>query len=340
MQDQRRGNGRGGRRGGAPEAQPEEDAEAEPTLESDSFAGKRASSRLDQLFADQLPWEVEGAGAPPTSEALIQRLKIPEPPGTPRRAGRPVLGDPRARRVDESFDAAGAVHRTWQAQAELRQRQGEAPPSGGHQQPAQTDLSRILRREGSAGSGRLPAPRPPLPPPPTPGTGAPPRPAVPAPLAPPSSAENPGPAAAAPEEAARSVPGLSTGRLPPLAAAPSPRPGSDGMRADTADRSLPAEAAARERLPRPDRAACQYRVVDLATDAPLGRARVELEPVDDDLLPTFNGETDDDGWYRQASLPPGRYRVTVRFRGYAPVDRVRDLQGGSLDDLALFMQRV
>jgi hypothetical protein len=80
--------------------------------------------------------------------------------------------------------------------------------------------------------------------------------------------------------------------------------------------------------------------VDLATDAPLSRARVELEPVDDDMLPTFNGETDDDGWFRQGSIPPGQYRVTVRFRGYAPVDRTRVLEGGVVDDLALFMQRV
>jgi hypothetical protein len=81
-------------------------------------------------------------------------------------------------------------------------------------------------------------------------------------------------------------------------------------------------------------------VVDLGTDAPLSRARVELEPVDDDMLPTFNGETDDDGWFRQGSIPPGQYRVTVRFRGYAPVERTRVLEGGVVDDLALFMQKV
>jgi hypothetical protein len=79
--------------------------------------------------------------------------------------------------------------------------------------------------------------------------------------------------------------------------------------------------------------------VDLQTDSPIEGARIELEPVADDMLPTFNGETDRDGWYRQGAVPPGQYRVTVRARGYAPLDRVRGLEVGVTDDLALFMQK-
>ena len=83
--------------------------------------------------------------------------------------------------------------------------------------------------------------------------------------------------------------------------------------------------------------ACLYRVVDVASDQPVVWARVELEPVREGSLPQFNGQTDDDGWFRQTGVPPGEYRVTVRARGYVPVQKVRNIEPGVTDDLALFM---
>ncbi|MEB3223568.1 MAG: hypothetical protein VKS61_15960, partial [Candidatus Sericytochromatia bacterium] len=169
MQDQRRGNGRGGRRRHAPEEAPEDETEVDAVLDADTFAGKRASSRLDHIFSEQLPWERDEAGAAPSSEALIQRLKVPEAPKPKGPAPRAVLGNPLARRVDAGFDASEAVLRTWQAQAELRQHAPGAQAPSPTDQPAapdETELSRILRQETPPAPGRPSRTAPPLPPPP------------------------------------------------------------------------------------------------------------------------------------------------------------------------------
>lgn len=85
--------------------------------------------------------------------------------------------------------------------------------------------------------------------------------------------------------------------------------------------------------------ACLYRAVDVTSDQPIAWARIELEPVSGGSLPHFNGQTDVDGWFRQTGVPPGEYNVSVRARGYVPVQRVRNIEPGATDDLALFMAK-
>lgn len=86
-------------------------------------------------------------------------------------------------------------------------------------------------------------------------------------------------------------------------------------------------------------AACTYRIIDVGTNRPLAGARVELEPVDDDLLPNIHGQANLNGWYATEGLPPGEYRVTVRAPGYVPVFKVRTLDVGVVDDLAIFIAK-
>ncbi len=84
-------------------------------------------------------------------------------------------------------------------------------------------------------------------------------------------------------------------------------------------------------------AACVYRIIDVGTNKPLGGARVELEPTSDDLLPNIHGQANQHGWYAAEGLPPGEYRVTVRAPGYIPAFKVRLLDLGVVDDLAIFI---
>ena len=86
-------------------------------------------------------------------------------------------------------------------------------------------------------------------------------------------------------------------------------------------------------------AACVYRIIDVASDKPLGGARIELEPTRDDLLPNIHGQADANGWYGTEGLPPGEYRVTVRAPGYVPAFKVRQLEAGVIDDLAIFIAK-
>lgn len=86
-------------------------------------------------------------------------------------------------------------------------------------------------------------------------------------------------------------------------------------------------------------AGCTYRVVDAGSGKPMANARIELEPVQDDMLPVYNGQPDAQGWWGQAGIPPGDYRVTVRSPGYVPQIKVRQLQAGKVDDLAILLSK-
>jgi hypothetical protein len=86
--------------------------------------------------------------------------------------------------------------------------------------------------------------------------------------------------------------------------------------------------------------ACTYRVIDVGTNQPLAGARIELEPVrGNSMLPSMHGQVDGLGWYGVDGLSPGEYRVTVRSPGYVPVVKVRHLEPGVIDDLAIFIAK-
>lgn len=372
----RGGNGRGGGRGkqeeDAEEEAPEESEPAPPQLSSDAFLGTRASATMANLFDDQLPWEAPAgkttkAPTPPgrgraatghlgePRRVPLDHIKIPEALGsrTPK-AARPVLPNAKARRVDAHFDAAGAVNQTWRAQQELIESRNQRASEAAQPKSESGEMGKLLRPISSTGGLRTPVPpQKPL----TSKLQPSPSPSPDEPLAPLSSpAEaSPAPLAPRPHPPQRLAAGSS-----PLSHSP-----STATRGDESDRLtspveiLPVaevwqpEASASETKepsqdeivpmapvsPRGLNGSCLYRVVDIATDLPLVSAQVELEPIRETNLPQFNGKTDEDGWFRQTSVPPGEYRVTVRARGYVPTYKVRAIEPGITDDFAIFMSK-
>ncbi|MEB3195870.1 MAG: carboxypeptidase regulatory-like domain-containing protein [Candidatus Sericytochromatia bacterium] len=229
--------------------------------------------------------------------------------------------------------------------------------------------------EVGAGAATVPeANRSPIPPPPAP-SGGPARSPLPSRPVPPPAADPRRPAPVAPPPPANHAPGegLSAAHATPGGAPERPRaptlpnaPEAKGIAARSPERprlsalsdaieALPVLTAAPPQAAPPHsepqapakaggpassgRAACMYRVVDLLTDIPVARARIEIEPLHDDLLPVINGQTDSDGWFRQSDIPPGEYRVAVRAAGYVPVYKERGLAPSSIDDLAIFLAK-
>jgi hypothetical protein len=59
----------------------------------------------------------------------------------------------------------------------------------------------------------------------------------------------------------------------------------------------------------------------------------------DDLLPVLNGVADANGWWTDASVPPGEYRITVRHPGYVPSFQLRTLKAGEADSASIYMSK-
>ncbi|MEB3285606.1 MAG: carboxypeptidase-like regulatory domain-containing protein [Candidatus Sericytochromatia bacterium] len=370
----RGGNGRGGgrrnRNDDTEEEAPESDDQAPHRLNSDAFLGSQATSSLEQLFDDQLPWEKTDLGVDDeldAGDALLNQIKIPPPPGSPPvRPASAVMPNAKARRVDANYDSASAVHQTWQAQQELREKQLEKASEKEPPTPAPAEIGTLLRPDTTKrGEPHTPIKSPPsssstsLTPPLHPPDANTPRTAT-------SHSETgflPAPVAPRVPETIK-APLEQTGRTKSGEDFPGPTPApssaltleeitssfqEEGSAASPLDEQLersnssqtkkiadePMTPGRSETLP----GSCLYRVVDVNTDAPLARAQVEIDPVRDDFLPQFNGQTDDDGWFRQTGVPPGEYRVSVRARGYVPIYKVRIVEAGITDDVALFMAK-
>jgi hypothetical protein len=86
-------------------------------------------------------------------------------------------------------------------------------------------------------------------------------------------------------------------------------------------------------------AACVYRVVDAQTNKHLMEARLELEPLENDMLPVLNGVTDALGWWGQAAIAPGAYRLSIRSAGYIPAFETRILVANEADDMIVMMSK-
>jgi hypothetical protein len=99
------------------------------------------------------------------------------------------------------------------------------------------------------------------------------------------------------------------------------------------------EIIAQVPVARGPKVACRYRVVDAANQKPLGNARLEFEPVQDDRLPSVNGQVDFEGWYCGENIPPGVYRVTVRAPGFIPHAQTQVLRANEIDECVIALQR-
>lgn len=87
------------------------------------------------------------------------------------------------------------------------------------------------------------------------------------------------------------------------------------------------------------RVVCHYQVVDVGTKKPLAGARLEFEPVQDDLLPVINGQTDFDGLYKGENIPAGFYQVTVRSPGYIPQMQTHYIKAGEVDEGVFLLKK-
>jgi hypothetical protein len=87
----------------------------------------------------------------------------------------------------------------------------------------------------------------------------------------------------------------------------------------------------------PGAGALMVRVVDLRTDAGISGARLELEPVDNDRLPSFPGQANAQGWWIVPKVPPGLYRLTARHPGKIPSSRELVIQADQLEDVGVVL---
>lgn len=307
-QTDRRGSGGGGASGGGskepePEA-PEAPEEEEGSLDHDSFFSRSKGPTNPAVFDGRMPWEVDEKNHRARLDELARR----------RREGQRGTGP-------LSLNA---------------NRQSSALPL-----PAPGRGTGPL----SAAAAQGPAQRPTPPQPPArPGTG---------PL--PANAGAPSfNAEAAAAQTWQALQGRSIDR-PDVASAPaSPTGGTPaapnadlGAYAARAQGAVPPPPAASEPPPaaRPQTVpvegspSCLYRVVDGATQAPLGGARLEMEPVHDDLLPVQHGMADPVGVFRLEQIPPGVYRVTVRAPGYIPVSHTQTIERGRTDQALFVLKR-
>lgn len=80
------------------------------------------------------------------------------------------------------------------------------------------------------------------------------------------------------------------------------------------------------------RLGCRYLIMDGDTNKPLGGARLEFEPTQDDRLPVVNGQADFEGMFEGQGIPPGLYQVTVRSPGYIPQMQTHYIKAGEVDE--------
>src|SRR5262249_46497135 len=73
-----------------------------------------------------------------------------------------------------------------------------------------------------------------------------------------------------------------------------------------------------------------------AADAVVAKASVSLTGTT--LIGTKTTETDAKGYYRFANLPPGAYKMTVNFQGFASVKRQFTVEVGHLPNIDVTME--
>lgn len=84
---------------------------------------------------------------------------------------------------------------------------------------------------------------------------------------------------------------------------------------------------------------CQYLIVDTFTGYGVPGARLEFEPISNDLLPVVHGTADTKGWYRNKDIAPGEYQLTVRYPGYIPEAITVRMVAGEMDEGQILLKR-
>lgn len=373
----RKGNGSSKGKGKEePEEEEEEEGEEEAHLDNDTFAARRNKVDAGSFMNERMPWEVAEEERKRKLEEF-NRKRAAMKGGKPR-PHQPVKKDDKpayevralGRQVEGGFDATAAVNTTLSAYNQLRERQQElakdqnaprpsagldpnavgpgvkfdplAPPADRKPQPGRTDKFASWQSAEPAAPTRPPAPPAPRPaqkpaqPAQRPATGpltpaaGPARPKPPAePPAARPAAERPRPAAPRPEPAAekpaRPVPEAVKAEAP---ARPEP---------EVIEKVVPVAAAAS--LAAKGEFACQYLIVDTFTGYGVPGARLEFEPISNDLLPVVNGTADTKGWFRQKEMAPGEYQLTVRYPGYIPESITVTIVEGQMDEGQVLLKR-
>lgn len=258
----------------------------------------RATPQRARQVEDDLPIP-EGGG----SELAFDFLSAdpPEPGPAPKPEGR----------VAQAL-APGA--RRPQGTGALPQRPGEPAPKGPQPSPGPK-----ARRPGEGALPTRQATPPPQEAAPT------------ANLARPTPEKAPPPARPAAEAVAPQAPPAERSPAPPVEAPSPPPPMKEARKPSALDAPPPAPT------PPSDAAALMVRVVDLRSNAGLAGARLELEPVENERLPTLPGQADAQGWWVVPRIPPGLYRLTARHPGKVPTSRDLALAAGALEDVGLVM---
>jgi hypothetical protein len=84
---------------------------------------------------------------------------------------------------------------------------------------------------------------------------------------------------------------------------------------------------------------CRYEIFDGPDGLPAAGARLELEPLTNELAPIIHGQVDEQGIYLAMGIAPGTYSMTIRFPGCIPLNAQRTIILQRCDEGRFILER-